>query len=173
MRIRSTITALTTAALLTLGTAAMAEDLIYCPTVQNIENMCDSTQQYNVNIIPFPNCLIMKIGKRYTFNGGASWELNNVIPPYLVDPLQFSMANVDNTGTHCLYKTKQNGHYVRFTLAGGVKLLPGSDGATSNWKEALSGKNHGLAPSSPESDGNLYTCKAEGNPMACPFINSK
>ncbi len=131
----------------------------YCPDIKNIEAMCQTDGPYEQSQTPFPACLMYEVGDSHTFYGNQRWRLSAFRPPSLQDPISFDKANVDSTGTHCIYKTIREDHYIRFSLDKHTKLIPYNVDTQNNfWKNMLSGKHNGVAASSTPS-GNIYTCK--------------
>lgn len=132
--------------------------ITYCPAINNIQSMCHTDGPYEQSHTPFPACLMYEVGDTHVFYGNQRWRLSAFRPPSLQDPLSFDKANVDSTGTHCIYKTAREGHYIRFSLDNHTKLIPYNVNNQSNfWKSMLSGKHHGVTASATPY-GNIYTC---------------
>lgn len=137
----------------------MQTSITYCPAIKDIEAMCQSNLPYDQDKTPFPACLMYEVGDAHVFYGNQRWRLSSFRPPSLHDPLIFDKANIDHTGTHCIYRTAREGHYIRFSLDKHTKLLPyDTTDADNYWKDMLAGKHHGLAADSAPS-GNIFTCK--------------
>ncbi len=157
-------------------TTVYANDVVYCPEINTMRNMCVSDQPYDKDTIGFPNCLFLKVKDEYVFNGDQSWTLDSFRPPSLKNAIQFVTASINESGTHCFYKSKNNSDgYVHFSLTTNETLKPYITNITKTaWKTNFSGRHHGLAQGgNSKPTGNYYTCSPKNNAiLLCAFLKA-